>query len=345
MVFGCVGFCRIWYTRVYQNMTSNGGLAPRRLHGWLWPVEVARWLGSTLGDMNHKPMASPSMVCTFYLPCITPQNVQFGTPGCTGSRQLDRVGVRDRVDVLLDRTDGPWTRPGSGYKLGPSAASVYAPARTPFARARACAHTRTRITEYPIAQAANLETKFILLDFSPKTKSYSVVVDDQCFRSGLIRTSQAESEWMGDVIATNFTEVTDIFLRCIDNGGGARDISLVPDRDQNYQVLRSAKLFNRRAEQGENKAREKTFLSFTVPPCATWKLLSEITQHSLPGCNILLGSQALEVCLWHVAAGGADGMRVRGSHGHAPGHGVIPSRERARGNARTEPNWVELRNH
>ena len=89
MVFGCVRFCRIWYTRVYQNMTSNGGLAPRRLHGWLWPVEVARWLGSTLGDMNHKPMASPSMVCTFYLPCITPQNVQFGTPGCTGSCQLD----------------------------------------------------------------------------------------------------------------------------------------------------------------------------------------------------------------------------------------------------------------
>ena len=81
--------CRVWYTRVYQNMTSNGGLAPRRLHGWLWPVEVARWLGSTLGDMNHKPMASPSMVCTFYLPCITPQNVQFGTPGCTGSRRLD----------------------------------------------------------------------------------------------------------------------------------------------------------------------------------------------------------------------------------------------------------------
>ena len=93
MVFGCVGFCRIWYTRVYQNMTSSGGLAPRRLHGWLWPVEVARWLGSTLGDMNHKPMASPSMVCTFYLPCITPQNVQFGTPGCTGSRQLDSTVI------------------------------------------------------------------------------------------------------------------------------------------------------------------------------------------------------------------------------------------------------------
>ena len=29
------------------------------------------------------------MVCTFYMPCITSQNVQFGTPGCTGSRRLD----------------------------------------------------------------------------------------------------------------------------------------------------------------------------------------------------------------------------------------------------------------
>ena len=81
---------RVWYTRVYQNMTSNGGLTPRRLYGWLWPVEVARWLGSTLGDMNHKSMASFSMVCTFYMPCITSRNGQFGTTGCTGSCRLDK---------------------------------------------------------------------------------------------------------------------------------------------------------------------------------------------------------------------------------------------------------------
>ena len=105
--------CRVWYTRVYQNMTSNGGLTPRRLYGCLWPVEVARWLGSTLGDMNHKPMASISMVCTFYMPCITSQNVQFGTPGCTGSCRLDTgAQMFDRWYISLQHGGGDGAKSG-----------------------------------------------------------------------------------------------------------------------------------------------------------------------------------------------------------------------------------------